>query len=233
MAMRHIAVAAMAAGLMVGLAGVRPAGAGVVVEVQAAGEAPAAGAPVNLGPYQGLAEAVGLSEDQQKKLAEQYAKMQEAQRRFLEANQKAWAGAMEKASDADPKAAAEGKAMVAKLQAQYDQLTAAEHARVMAILTKEQAMKWDQQQLQSQVIAAIFPVQVGHGPEGMMARREPLTEQQTGIVTKACAEMARTIQGWPNPYDAAKRKEAVAKLIDQVRQELLKANALPVAPDEK
>ena len=94
-------------------------------------------------------------------------------------------------------------------------------------------MKWDQQQLQSQVIAAIFPVQVGHGPEGMMARREPLTEQQTGIVTKACAEMARTIQGWPNPYDAAKRKEAVAKLIDQVRQELLKANALPVAPDEK
>ena len=214
MAMRHIAVAAMAAGLMVGLAGVRPAGAGVVVEVQAAGEAPAAGAPVNLGPYQGLAEAVGLSEDQQKKLAEQYAKMQEAQRRFLEANQKAWADAMEKAADADPKAAAE-------------------HARVMAILTKEQAMKWDQQQLQSQVIAAIFPVQVGHGPEGMMARREPLTEQQTGIVTKACAEMARTIQGWPNPYDAAKRKEAVAKLIDQVRQELLKANALPVAPDEK
>lgn len=143
------------------------------------------------------------------------------------------ADAMEKAADAEAKAAVEGKAEVAKLQAQYDAITAAEHAKLMGALTKEQVLKWERQELETAVVAALFPVQVGAGPDGMMAQRQSPTEAQKAIILKACTEAAATLQGSPNPYDAGKRKEATAKLIEQVREALAKANASPVAPGEQ
>jgi hypothetical protein len=156
--------------------------------------------------------------------------MTKAQAEFLKPNQESWAEAMRDARLADANAVAAGRARVRELQNKFDALTAEHHAKVMAVLTKAQALTWEEKTLIDEVSAKVQPVSVGHGPGGMTAARTPLTDEQTKIVRKRCAEAAKEIQGWPNPYDPARRKEAVEKLAAKIAAEI--GPAAPGAPEQ-
>lgn len=189
--------------------------------------------PSMLGPYySGMVKYLDLPADKQAQIADAYGRQRTAQAKFLAEKKDQWAKAMEKADSQDPAEAADGKQQVARLNAAYDDLTAAEQAKVMALLTKEQALAWDTLEMKIHLTSQIRVQRIGHGPGGAMtATAIPLTDQQQKVIDKHAAEAAKEFQAQKDPYDAAMRRDAKAKLLQKVKDELTKEGIMPTAED--
>jgi hypothetical protein len=196
--------------------------------------APAPATPAEFGPYAPLVNALALVDPQRAEVRTRYADQRKAQAAFLEEHRGAWAEAMRQAASADADEAAAGKAAVQQLQRQYDALTAAGQCKVMAALTKAQALTWERRTLEGEALSKLTPLRIiGHGPGGqLVASRTPLSGAQLKILREHCAQAAERLQALANPYEPDARRKAIDELVAKTQQALQQAGIPLAGPGE-
>jgi Spy/CpxP family protein refolding chaperone len=178
--------------------------------------------PILMGAHAEMAKACALTEEQQKKIADLNEARQKALKEFEAANAEKLTAAREdlkKATEAkDKDAAKKAQDAIAAINTQRMEIDKKAQADIMAVLTPEQAAKWQEYQV-------LRTVQ-------MRYRKAELTEEQMGKVKEACSKAIAGV----DLKDEKARAEIVKKLSEQVEKDILtdaQREALKPKPAEK